>query len=232
MKIKQIICAGMLTGLMIITGTVGAAATAATIDFEGLLDGAVYGKSNIDDATYGCVGLFSCYVEKGVVFGTPYDLSSPFSHVHLDTKLSNGLAYHGDSAGIYVRAANLGAFSLDSLEIRDIAGDFGPNFNIVGFGTPYNGNIVGDTPSFSNQVAFDTINANGLKVLDASFSNINAFWIYYDGYTATPSDGSSWDIVIDNVQVSQVSAVPLPAAFWLMGSALLGLTAFGKKRAA
>ncbi len=35
--------------------------------------------------------------------------------------------------------------------------------------------------------------------------------------------GNSDNIALDNIQFSQVSAVPVPAAFWLFGSGLIGL---------
>jgi len=48
----------------------------------------------------------------------------------------------------------------------------------------------------------------------------------------TGFDGYGSKIVIDNVSLSTVSAVPVPAAVWLMGSALAGLIGFQRKNQA
>jgi hypothetical protein len=45
----------------------------------------------------------------------------------------------------------------------------------------------------------------------------------------TNQDRADW-VILDNVTVSSVSSVPLPAAVWLFGSALAGLTGLGFKR--
>jgi len=236
MKIGHTGWAVTFLGLTAIGAPTGA--TAITVDFEGMTVGALYGKNNVNtpvfvpgfgDVDVNCAGFFNCYQEKGLVFGTLWDSASPLSHIHRATGISNGAEYHADSAGIYARAADLGAFNLDALEVRDIAGSKGPNFTIVGFSEAYNPAVVGASAPFASQVALDSIGANGTKVLGDSFSGIKAFWIYYNGYTATPSDGTTWNIVIDDVQVS---AVPLPAAAWFMGPALLGMSALGRRKIA
>ncbi len=44
--------------------------------------------------------------------------------------------------------------------------------------------------------------------------------------------GSSDNVGLDNIQFSQVSAVPVPAAAWLFGSGLLGLIGMARRRKA
>jgi hypothetical protein len=220
---KSPVYLGALGLLLLIGGN--ANADIVTIDFEEMTDNAFYGKNNTDGFA-NCAGFYNCYSEGGLVFGTPDDVNAPFSHVHRaydPIELTTGLEYHGDSAGVYVRSADLSAFNLESLVARDIAGTVGTTFNIIGFSEAYNPTIVGESGPFAGQVAADVITQNGIKTFDSSFENIKAFWVFYDGHSATPSDGTNWDIVLDDIQISPV---PLPAAAWFMGTAVLGLFGF------
>lgn len=231
MSTRSLIYASVCSLPLLIGGQAGAATT--TIDFEAMTDGAYYGKNNAEGSS-NCVGFFNCYEEGGLLFGTPDDATAPFAHVHRGydlIELDTGIEYHGDSAGIYVRSADLGAFDLQSLHVRDIAGSAGTTFNIVGFGEAYNPTIVGASSPFTGQVATDIITANGLKTFDASFENIKAFWVFYDGYSFTPSDGTNWNIVLDDIAVEHAAVVPLPAAAWMMGAALLTLAGTARRRA-
>ena len=47
---------------------------------------------------------------------------------------------------------------------------------------------------------------------------------------ADPTPVITWAIAFDDVSLTVVSAVPVPAAVWLFGTALLGLLGFGKRR--
>jgi hypothetical protein len=83
--------------------------------------------------------------------------------------------------------------------------------------------------SSNNQVATDrvfgsdwgigeyyTLTLTGLDIVRITFSQVG--YVYYDG------------IVFDNLTFEPVAAVPLPAAAWLFGSALLGFVGFGTRK--
>lgn len=223
----------------------------AVIDFNAMATGAssYAGKSNVANYDYvpgftvGCSTSLVCYQEDGFLVGSPDEFANlgfgaASGHIHRGADTVS-LTYHADSAGIYVRAADLSAFSLDSLAILEIGGDNGGVFNLVGFSQAYNPDIVPVPPAgldpsvtpYANQVALQTLSSTGTILVDPAFSNISAFWIFYQGYPYTPSDGSNWDITIDNVRLSAVNSVPLPGAMWLFGSGLVALVAHRRRRA-
>lgn len=55
-------------------------------------------------------------------------------------------------------------------------------------------------------------------------------WIIQFGFVNTATNFDDSGVLYDNVSFSQVSAVPVPAAAWLFGSALLGLVAVRRKK--
>lgn len=220
----------------------GAAITGpVTIDFENLSLDAFAGKANATPAASGaCVGsgFAACYVEDGMVVGTIADSSNPIAHLHRHIDGDNiAVEYHSDAAGIYVRALDGGVFSLDSMhfaapiDASENPGD-GPDdvWEILGFSTATNADLdLGDGTNYATRVAYQTVanGFDGLLVLDSSFRNIAAFWIHFKGYPQTPIDGKSFGVHIDDIQVS---AVPVPAAAWLMVSGLAGLAATARRR--
>ncbi|MCX2980697.1 VPLPA-CTERM sorting domain-containing protein [Halieaceae bacterium IMCC14734] len=52
------------------------------------------------------------------------------------------------------------------------------------------------------------------------------------GFGATSTNNNGSGVFYDNLEFSQVSPVPLPAAAWLFGSALIGLTGLASRRKA
>ena len=50
------------------------------------------------------------------------------------------------------------------------------------------------------------------------------------GFTNTATDYGSSAVIYDNLNVGEVSAVPVPAAAWLFGSALMGLMGISRRR--
>lgn len=50
------------------------------------------------------------------------------------------------------------------------------------------------------------------------------------GFTNTATDWGPSGVVYDNLSVGEVSAVPVPAAAWLFGSALMGLMGISRRR--
>lgn len=107
----------------------------------------------------------------------------------------------------------------------------------------YNSTWVGGTPV----AYYEFPNTNGPETtvnlgdeLPAEFGNITAFWLHYYGFPYTPGINYSpgtypdWDIRVDNIVLGDPISpppIPLPAAFWLLGGALMGLTVLRKKSA-
>lgn len=71
---------------------------------------------------------------------------------------------------------------------------------------------------------------NYSTTLDAAFNNALDWSLEFQ--LNTGFDGYGSNITIDNVQLTAVSAVPVPAAFWLMGSAIIGLAGIQRKKQA
>jgi len=244
MKSLNIMSGMALLALASTSGT--ASAVTSTVTFDSL-PAAVYGHTNIAG---GCTVLNqdTCYTENGLTVGTVQDAAAPSAHVHQQADfLSNDfkIQYHQDSAGIYLRKADASAFSLDSLEISFLQGanDFGNGleahhiFQIEGFSEAYNTDIVGAAQgSGANNIGMQTITQANVGVgnltLDSFFSNVNAVWIHFDGSTNTPSGSENFDLRINNAVISEVSAVPVPAAAYLFGTGLIGLVSMGRKKAA
>ncbi|MGX2030564.1 DUF3570 domain-containing protein [Methylocaldum gracile] len=190
-----------------------------TIDFENMTFAAYYGKANAAPEPGGsCAGIGSdgCYFEDGFAIGTVNDPTAPNAHLHrLDGDFSTLLQYHPDSAGIYVRALDGSAFSLDSMEfyarIKSGNPGTGPNdvWEILGFNTALNPDLAaGDGTNYdATRVAYQIV-ANGFQgalTLNEAFENINAFWIHYKGYPQTPTDGKRFDVQLDNINLSGVT---------------------------
>ena len=121
-----------------------------------------------------------------------------------------------------------------------------PYWEILGFNTAVNSGISsGDGTNYANRVAYSQV-ANGAGSLatgesaylalgaglDNAFSNVNAVWIHFAGFPASPTNGKTFSMMLDNVTLTSAAPVPVPAAAWLFGSGLLGLLSFGRKKAA
>ncbi len=222
-----------------VTGTAAAAITSpVTIEFEGLLLSSFDGKGNVTPLALGACPD-DCYHEDGAAFGVVNDPLDGQEHLHRNGGAADrAVGYHADSSGIYVRADDSTPFSLDSLDfsapISDTNPGTGPLWEILGFNTALNDNLAsGNGTDYVTRVAYQTVDNgfSGTFTLDAAFHNISAFWIHHVGYPAVPTDGVDFGMELDNVHLSAaVAAVPVPAAVWLFGSALLGLAASARKR--
>ncbi len=186
------------------------------LDFQEILFASYAGKPNLAPVAGGnCPGLGSsgCYYEGGMAVGIVNDTSNPGAHVHRNGGAANRLlGYHADSSGIYIRAVDGSAFSLNSLAflapLTPVNPGTGPNdvWEILGFNTAQNPTL--DTaPTPATVVAQQTVanGFNGTLVLDPAFQNINAFWIHYRGYPQTPADGKDFAMELDNVALSGVA---------------------------
>jgi hypothetical protein len=226
----------------------------------GMLQSAYAGHANIAPIASGnCAGINAagCYYEDGLVMGIVGDSSNPVAHIHRGgTAANRSVMYHSDSSGIYIRAQDSTAFSLTSFNFDASPGDENPDANgtyisantgepvtgvagandyweILGYSSALNPTLNTDANSGS-KIARQTVTNgfNGNVTLSSAFDNISAFWIHYAGYQQTPADGKQFGMTLDNVHANAaVAAVPLPAAAWMFLSGMMGLLAFGKKKA-
>lgn len=240
----------LLAGLMSVTGAASAATT--TINFDGMVDPAYGGHANIAAA---CSNGSACYQESGFLFGVVSDATAT-NHIHSEindfdgTNFLYGLAYHNDSSGVYMRRADGGAFKLTSMDFSAPFGFASGNvrtgfWEILGFAEAVNPNLSsGDGTNYgSSRVAYQTVNNNsgdsfnGTLSLNSDFNDadgIKGLWIHFNGApsTALATGGLPFKVKIDNMVVSDVAAVPVPAAVWLFGSGLVGLVSLGRKKSA
>ncbi len=199
----------------------------------------------------------TAYYEDGLVMGIVGDTSNEIAHVHRGgTSNDRSVMYHSDSSGLYIRALDSTAFSLTSLNFDASASDENPfatgtyisantgesvtgvagandYWEILGYSSALNPTLDTDANSGS-WIARQTVanGFNGLVTLSSAFDNIGAFWIHYAGYQQTPADGMQFAMSLDNVHVNAaVAAVPVPAAVWMFLGGMMGLLAFGKKKA-
>jgi hypothetical protein len=208
-----------------------------------LKESTYYGKANATPNNDGtCVT--ACVYQNGMAFGSLVDPSATAKdgHIHRNGPLDNRqLMYHSDSPGIYIRAIDLSAFSLDSMFVSAPIYELNPYsdpefdyYEILGFDSALNSDLtLGNGTNYSNRVAYQTV-ANGFVgtlELNTDFRNISSIWIHYAGIAKVADINFPFEINIDNVMVSPaVTAVPLPASFWLFSSGLIALRARQKTR--
>ena len=133
---------------------------------------------------------------------------------------------------------NLGAFGGTSNSSPNVVlnADFTSpiiiNFDLLQSGVGLFNTSIVDAERFE---VFDSAdNLLGSVDLSANIINFGGF-ISDDGIAKaviTPISPTNGSIYIDDLIISDVSAIPLPAAVWLFGTALIGLVGFGKRRKA
>lgn len=220
-----------------------------TVDFEGLTTGAISGNPNLAPGAGGVCPGAACYQEDGVLIGVVNNPTPEAEHLHrTGTSADRKLSYHADSTGIYLRAKDGHEFALLSLDFDAAISDENPGdgvddvWEILGFNTAVNPDLTsGDGTNYATRVAYQTV-ANGTVatgatplLLDPSFQWVNAVWIHYKGFPAVPGTNglpsTDFALVIDNVKVGPaVEPVPLPAAVWMMGPAVVALGALRRRR--
>lgn len=137
-------------------------------------------------------------------------------------------------------------------DLLSVTFDFGDNSQLVttfnspfdgGLGNPPVGSLTTDASGALTSVMSDwsdfgiaadfTTNGTGADL--EWFLTGNGGYVYFEGYEAVDltmewdSSGTNGVGTANNWSQSQVAAVPVPAAVWLMGSALAGLLGFRRK---
>jgi hypothetical protein len=251
-----------LSGLLLVTGAAFAGQASASVVTFGATTGlipqmpaAVYGQANSTPVAGACptAGSTTCYQEDGVVVGIVAEPTDTGSHFHRAGLAGDReLQYHPDSTGVYVRKADLSAFSLTSFDYLTPAAS-GGNFVIYGYSSAINDGLlttnVGTDPEWGTvaPVATYTFADDGtgstlnVAALNSAFNNIGAFWIHYQGYPHSPTTNylanppADFDLRLDNITlgaaVPPVATVPVPGAVWLFGTGLAGLMASRRKKA-
>ncbi len=103
-----------------LTGSPANNAKASTIDFNtGMQYSAYAGHANVAPVAGGNTpgtGFSGAYYEEGMVVGIVKDTSNPIAHVHRGGSTADrNIMYHSDSSGLYIRAQDSSAFSLNSI---------------------------------------------------------------------------------------------------------------------
>lgn len=209
------------------------------IDFSGFnISGtplAVFGTANTELLGTGlCAGPTNCYFEDDFIVGVVNDPVGDGEHVHrAGTAADRKLSYHSDSSGIYVRAEDGHEFGLHSLEFDahislDSNPDQGPNdvWEILGFNTAVNPSLAsGNGTDYATRVAYQTVanGFNGTLTVDASFHDINAFWIHFKGYPGVPTDGKDFLLTVDNINLAPAEPAPVPVPALGLWATVAGL---------
>lgn len=230
-----------------VTLTFGVASNPATNPFPT----AVFGLGNLAPVAGGGCQLGSggsdCYYDQGVAVGTVYDPSNATGHLHRAGSSNIKVQYHADAPGIYIRATDGTAFSLEKMlfaaPFNDTFEPLNPNqppssyWEILGFNTAVNPTLsTGDGTNYPTRIAYQQVPNSATYdplLLNSDFQNVNAVWIHYVGEPAVPTSGVEFAMTIDNVVLNApTGVVPIPAAVWLFGSAITGVLAFARKKGA
>jgi hypothetical protein len=187
---------GAINFLIISFSSFAEVALPITLEFNNL-GAAYYGKANTSN---GCDGFFNCYSESGFIVGTINTPTHPFAHLHKGSLDGDAFLYHADSGGIYLRASDLSAFSLDAFLLK---APFNPS-------NTYTGKIIikgfdqALTSPEQTQIALLEVDNGyvGSVVLNDQFRSIKALWIHYENYPLVPPAGVTFDLTIDNVELS------------------------------
>jgi len=133
-----------------------------------------------------------------------------FTYVPLSpiAPIATGVAFFGLKQGTSITPSNVNPAAVDGYAL---------------LGAPVSGTpINGVTPTNIGQDLFPSLIASGAFTGTTLSSNLGA-----GNYTVWLRESRTIDVLSLNFKVT---AVPVPAAIWLMGSALLGFVGFNKRR--
>jgi len=195
----------------------------------------------------------------GSIFLAPIVNNSDSSHIHVNGGNgigSNATPFiHGDVGGVFIDGTGtLDKFSFQSMDIlhsvlqSDSTGHPNATITVRGFLGGINNMMTGVTEADGitmlynggSQVATATL-LNGVTgtfdflAADSGFDEVDYVEFFFtDFYRLKPSSlgDTALDFEFDNIVVGEagVSAVPVPAAVWLFGTGLIGLSSFGKRK--
>ena len=257
---QSILLSGLVVGLLGMTGQAFAHLPpgGVNIDFEsgtntpsmavGPLPGSVFpafGNSYIED------GVVHSAIGFGIAPGTPVGNGGGGSHVHGEPGGGGTVSVIlRDSGGAFFQLVDGDAFSIGGLDVHSM------NFALAGGGfstMTLRGYTSSDLSTFHDVTLSDdgSGNPDGNGIFDADpisagghlhleevdeFGSIYLFEYFFDSL-GRGNDGSlnpnliNLVFRIDNVEFGpEVAAVPVPAAVYLFGTALMGLLGMGRKR--
>lgn len=217
----QLFAMSLVRGLFLLALWSGSTVHAATIGFEN---------------TTGTFSPGDSYVENGlkVTFGDFFTVSPPRSDFYqingpggtptcvpsaCTTNGTNALFAYNTGASVSIVSISGSPFSLQSFDGAPptIAPDFATQINVRG---TFDGGYI----DFNAFIASGPNGGFQTYVLPNSFSNLLRVDFYGGG-----SPYISPSFAVDNMNITLLTPVPLPAAFWLFGSGLVGLLGFMRR---
>jgi hypothetical protein len=155
----------------------------------------------------------------------------------------------GQTAKLTVYLDNGGTSNLsqtwDSDDLQAVTFDFNNGGLLTTFNSPWDGGLAYWDGAFETDTGGNLISVMdewsdaGVTSDYTTNADVAPFDWYLDPYNDVYHDGNDDRVGLNNVlsmasasSWNQVSAVPVPAAIWLFGTALIGLVGFGKRKAA
>jgi hypothetical protein len=141
---------------------------------------------------------------------------------------------NGASATFTVSRTDGADFNLLSIDLAELFND--GDFAEIGGSTVYNFTGFKTGPDVTTQLVLDGFSDGSGGAADFETFSFGAEWSGISGFFVSalyPSNNTFWNYAaFDNISVSlfNPSAVPVPAAVWLFGTALIGLVGFCSNR--
>lgn len=159
----------------------------------------------------------------GIGSSVPFD-NLGTGHLHYTVGLSGfGVAFESDSGGAWIDAGGE-SFAFKSMYFGDISGtnnNIPVNVNVTG----YRANGTSFSSVISNLAEFTTVD---FLSQDPSFGDVTLIEMWFDSVGRGVTGPLGGNTTYDNIVIG--SPVPLPAAFYLFMSGLIGLLGINNKR--